>query len=123
MLFRSEEVKPPVKTEVKEDEDDEELKQAIEASELEELGRWPDLAPALRASAEAAAEQARMEQARWQVPWAPWPQHGEGQAYVPPPAWPQAPVAPATPPPAAPPAWLYAAPPYIVLDPSDDEDE
>ena len=46
---------------VDEDGDEEEaLRQAIEASELEELGRWPDLATALRASAEGAANQARM---------------------------------------------------------------
>ena len=95
----------PVKMEDQE-EDDDELKKAIEASELEELGRWPELAAALRASAEDAAANRR---------------HGEGQAYVPPPAWPQAPVAPATPPPAAPSAWLYAPPPYIILEYDEDE--
>ena len=45
----------------------------------------------------------------------------EGQAYVAPSAWPQDPEAPTMPPPVAPPAWLYAPPPYIIL--SDDEDE
>ena len=36
-------------------EEDEDLKKAIQASELEELGRWPELAATLRASAEEAA--------------------------------------------------------------------
>ena len=41
--------------------DGEALQAAIEASELEELGQWPDLAAALRESAEAAAEQERQQ--------------------------------------------------------------
>ena len=80
---------------------------------------------ALRASAEDAANQARIQAeeddaGRWQVPWSPWAERVHGQAYAPPPAWPQEPQAPATPP-AAPPAWLYSPPPYIIL--SDEEDE
>ena len=117
---------PPVKMEDQEDED-EQLKKVIEASELEELRHWPELAAALRASAENAAnrmEEPRHEEegARWQVHWSPSPEHGEGQAYVLPPVCQQAPVAPATPPPVVPPAWLYAAPPYIILDPSDEDE-
>ena len=46
---------------VEEDGDkDEALRRAIETSELEELGRWPDLATTLRVFAEDAANQARM---------------------------------------------------------------
>ena len=111
---------PPV-----DDYEDEEaaLRQAIEASELEELGRWPDLAVALRASAEEAANQAAMEvdRAGWQVPWSPWEARVPGQAYAPPPAWPQEPQALATPPAApAPPAWLYTPPAYVVLSDKDE---
>ena len=63
-----------------------------------------------------------MDDAGWRVPWSPWEERVHGQAYAPPPAWPQEPRAPATPPAApAPPAWLYTPPAYIVL--SDEEDE
>ena len=119
--YRGAEPEPPV-------DEDTDLQAGIDASNLEELAQWPDIGATLRASAEEAAnraclveEAAAAERVRCKGPWSPWPEEGEGQAYVAPPAWPQDPEAPTTPPPVAPPAWLYAPPPYIIL--SDDEDE
>ena len=60
------------------DDDDAALQADTDASNLEEMGEWTGIGPALRQSAEEAVEQLRQqEHACSQVPWSPWLEGGE----------------------------------------------